>query len=189
LEEIDIAEIEARILEYPVQARRDIIMLTAELRALRGFDKGAKARGPGSPLYDAATGLLNAGAYGVRFAGARARAARYKKRFAIMSIDLALAEGSVKPGEIDRVLKLVADRLEQCVRATDTLARIDHEKFAIILEDLPADEQAEQVTEKVRRTLADPIDLGSLKVYPDANIGIQFYPQSEETGPRPALNS
>ena len=41
---------------------------------------------PDSPLYDALTGLLNGGAYGVRFAMARARATRYRKFFAVMSV-------------------------------------------------------------------------------------------------------
>jgi len=71
LNETELAEIEVRMLEYPVEARRDIIKLISELRGLDRFK--AEASAAASPLYDVVTGLLNAGAFGVRFAGARAR--------------------------------------------------------------------------------------------------------------------
>ena len=176
MDESDLAEIESRILEYPVQARRDILRLMSELRGLRN---PPKAPGRGSALYDSVTGLLNGGAYGVRFAGAMARATRYKKRFAVMSIDLALAKEKQDPGERDKALKLVAERLEQCVRAADTLARIDDEKFVIILEDLHPESQALGVTEKVQRTLSEPISVGERKIYADASISVRIYPTPE----------
>ncbi len=176
VDESDLAEIESRILEYPVQARRDILRLMSELRGLRG---PSKPPGPGSPLYDSVTGLLNGGAYGVRFAGAMARAARYQKIFAVMSIDLALSKEKPAPSEHDRALKLVAERLEQCVRAADTLARIDDEKFVIILEDLSANGQVDGITEKVQRALSGPVSVGEREMYPDATISVQIYPTPE----------
>src|SRR5258706_4823641 len=119
LNETELAEIEVRMLEYPVEARRDIIMLIAELRGLDRF-KAEKSSGF-SPLYDAVTGLLNGGAFGVRFAGARARAARYQKSFAVMSIDMVLPKDAAQPQKIDEALKVVAERLQHSVRPSDNL--------------------------------------------------------------------
>jgi diguanylate cyclase (GGDEF)-like protein len=189
LNETELAEIEGRILEYPVEARRDIIRLASELRSLRGFSATAQASGGLSPLYDSVTGLLNGGAFGVRFAGARARAARYQKGFAVMSIDVVLSKGTPRPDEYDVALKLVAERLQHSVRATDTLARTDHEKFAIILEDLAQDGQTHLVTEKVQRTLSEPLDVGGRKIYLDASVSLKFYPASENAGARSRLDS
>lgn len=180
MNETELAEIEIRMLEYPVEARRDIIRLISELRGLDRFK--AEASAAASPLYDAVTGLLNAGAFGVRFAGARARAGRYQKRFAVMSIDMVLANGAPRPEEYDVALKLVAERLQRSVRATDTLARIEDKKFAIILEDLAQDGQAHPVTEKVRRTLGEPINVGERQIRLDASISLRFYPATENTG-------
>jgi diguanylate cyclase (GGDEF)-like protein len=189
LNETELAEIESRILEYPVEARRDIIRLASELRSVRGFNATTQASGGLSPLYDSVTGLLNGGAFGVRFAGARARAARYQKGFAVMSVDVVLSKGTPRPDEYDVALKLVAERLQQSVRATDTLARIDHEKFAIILEDLAQDGQAHPVTEKVQRMLGEPLNVGERQIYLDANVSLKFYPASENAGARSRLES
>jgi len=179
LNETELAEIEVRMLEYPVEARRDIIRLVAELRGLDRFK--AEASAAASPLYDVVTGLLNAGAFGVRFAGARARAGRYQKRFAVMSIELVFANGAPRPEEYEAALKVVVERLLHSVRATDTLARIDDKKFAIILEDLAQDDQAHPVTEKVRRTLGEPLNVGERQIRLDASISLKFYPASENT--------
>src|SRR4051812_38031695 len=98
---------------YPLEARDDIATLIGELRRLRQVPAAKAAHA--SHLYDALTGLLNAGAYGVRFAMARARATRYRKLFAVLSLDVdqsALRQA----GGRDAALKDVAHRLEQCVR-------------------------------------------------------------------------
>lgn len=187
MNETELAEIEIRMLEYPVEARRDIIMLISELRGLDRFK--AEASAAASPLYDAVTGLLNAGAFGVRFAGARARAGRYQKRFAVMSIDMVLANGAPRPEEYEAALKMVVERLQHSVRATDTLARIDDKKFAIILEDLAQDGQAHPVTEKVRRALGEPLIVGARQIRLDASISLKFYPASENAGSRLRLDS
>jgi len=188
MNEIELAEIESRILEHPVEARRDILRLTAELRSLK-FARSSPKSAHGSPLYDSVTGLLNGGAYGVRFAGAIARATRNRKRFAVMSVDVALAEDSPDSGENERALKIIAERLELCVRAADTLARIDDEKFAIILEDLPQDGHIRQVTDKVQRALSEPVTVGERSMHAHVRVGIRYYPTAENTAQLSPLDS
>jgi len=179
--EIELAEIENRIPGYPPQAQADIRWLARELRKLHNLGI-RNAEAPASAIYDSVTGLLSGGAYGVRFAMARARAGRNKKIFAVMSIELALsksvAAGAVSEGETEEMLKQVAERLGGCVRATDTLARVDSEKFAVILEDLGYPEQAQPVKQKVERALAEPVRLGERTVRADASVSLQFYPAS-----------
>ncbi len=184
MDESELVEIEGRILEYPVEARRDILKLLAELRSVRG--EAAPARAQNSALYDSVTGLLNGGAYGVRFAGAMARATRYQKSFAVMSVALTLSRDTPDSDTGNHVLKLVAQRLGQCVRAADTLARIDFGKFAIILEDLSPDGQIHTLTEKVQRALSQPFEAAGKTLYPDASISVRYYPTAEATAPAPA---
>ena len=177
--EVDLIEIEKRSDQYPAQARQDILALTRELRRLSASAGVATAQ-PASPLFDALTGVLNGGAYGVRFAMARARATRYRKIFAVMSVDVDLA-GPALSGAAEReaVVKGVAERLGCCVRATDTLARIDEDHFAIILEDLTQSGHAERVKQNVQDALAEPMHVGHRDVVPVTRVHLQFYPQPE----------
>jgi GGDEF domain-containing protein len=177
--EIELAEIEDRIPTYPPQAQADIRWLTREVRKLHNLGTRTPEP-PTSAIYDSLTGLLSGGAYGVRFAMARARAGRNKRMFAVMSIELALsknvAAGALSEREVEDTLKQVAERLVVCVRATDTLARIDHEKFAVILEDLNYPEQAQPVKQKVEAALTEPVKLGERAVRADSSVSLQFYP-------------
>ena len=182
--ETDLAEIESRLEAYPRQARHDILRLTRELRRLYAGESQKSALEYDSPLYDALTGLLNAGAYGVRFAMARARATRYRKIFAVMSVDVSFAPKSAKKkavGAADRehTMREVAGRLEGCVRATDTLARIGETNFAVILEDLSEPGHVDRVRQNVETTLAQPVRLDGREIAAVSTVRMQFYPQPD----------
>ena len=182
VEERELTEIENRAARYSADARDDVLRLARELRGLLAFSAPAVDAGrAASPLYDALTGLLNAGAYGVRFAMARARATRFKKIFAVMSVDLTLPGGAGGPSPEDRELtvKHVAQRLESSVRATDTLARIGSGNFAVILEDLNQAADAERVKQIVQDALAAPLVVAGRQIAPELKVGIEFYPSLE----------
>jgi two-component system, sensor histidine kinase LadS len=178
---MELAEIEDRLPGYPPQAQADIRWLTRELRKLHNLGS-RHPESPASAIYDPLTGLLSGGAYGVRFAMARARAGRNKKIFAVMSIELPLAKnmaaGALSKQEAEETLKQIAARLTGCVRETDTVARVDHEKFAVILEDLALPENAERVKQKVQAALAEPVKLGERAARAESSVSLQFYPTS-----------
>jgi diguanylate cyclase (GGDEF)-like protein len=183
--EIELAEIEDRIPTYPPQAQADLRWLVREVRKL--YNLGSRhPEPPASAIYDPLTGLLSGGAYGVRFAMARARAGRNKKMFAVMSIDVPLAKrvaaGALSEQDAEETLKQIAARLTDCVRETDTVARIDHEKFAVILEDLAIPENAERVKQNVQAALAQPVKLGERAVRAEPSISLQFYQTSRPAG-------
>lgn len=182
--EIELQAIEGRTGEYPDRARQDILMLTRELRRMYEADERRKSEQAKSPLYDVATGLLNAGAYGVRFAMARARATRFRKIFAVMSVDLDLSREDIgSEAEVERVVRVTAERLESCVRATDTLARIGERNFAVILEDLVQTGHAERVKQIVQDALAEPMQVGMRDLVPPAHVQLQFYPSPRADQP------
>ncbi|MGZ8210287.1 MAG: diguanylate cyclase domain-containing protein [Burkholderiales bacterium] len=179
--EADLSDIENRIEQYPPQARHDILRLTQELRRLYERERQKSHAQATSPLYDALTGLLNAGAYGVRFAMARARATRFRKIFAVMSVDLAFANGpggeTLSAADHDAAIKDAGRRLEARVRATDTLARIGEDNFAIIVEDLSQPGHAERVKKNVQEAFADPLHAGERSIPARATVSMEFYPQ------------
>ena len=190
--EVDLQEIENRIDQYPPQARHDILRLTRELRRLYEAERQKAHARTASPLYDALTGLLNGGAYGLRFAMARARATRFRKMFAVMSVDLTFpsdcTDASLSDAEHDAAIRDAASRLQSRVRQTDTLARIGERNFAIILEDLTQPGHAERAMKNVQDALAQPLDAGGRSIAAQASVSVEFYPQAQRADGTPTYN-
>ena len=80
----------------------------------------------------------------------------------------------------DQLLKHTANRLQQSLRADDTVARIGGDEFTVILADLDdsttAATAAQSVAEHILGELSKPFDLGGLQVALSASIGITIYP-------------
>ena len=183
MQESELADLERRILECLTQARRETQKLTAECRKLSGISEPTKAPSQHSLLHDPVTGLLNHDAYGVQFFAARARAHRNKKKYAVLSVYLAFPREKPNSQEYDMALRLAAQRIEKCVRTTDTAARVDRDEFAILLEDLTSDSQAHLVMQKLQKALSEPIGIGERKFHLDASVHIQVHPKVREGVP------
>jgi len=129
--------------------------------------------------YDELTGLPNRSLFFDRLAHTLAQAKRNGNLFALLFIDL---DGFKKVNDTlgheagDNLLREVAKRLEQCVRESDTVARMGGDEFTIILSAIAQAEDAGQVAEKVIEALAAPIFPGTLRCEIGASIGISLYP-------------
>lgn len=80
----------------------------------------------------------------------------------------------------DVVLRAVAQRLQGCVRGTDTVSRQGGDEFMMILTDLRGGEAAAQVAEKVLAALARPFHVERLAMSLGASIGIVLSPDDGE---------
>jgi diguanylate cyclase (GGDEF)-like protein/PAS domain S-box-containing protein len=80
----------------------------------------------------------------------------------------------------DVVLREVAQRLQACVRGTDTVSRQGGDEFMMILTDLHGGEAAAQVAEKVLAVLARPFHVEQLAMSLGASIGIVLSPDDGE---------
>jgi diguanylate cyclase (GGDEF)-like protein/PAS domain S-box-containing protein len=85
----------------------------------------------------------------------------------------------------DRLLQLVAERLQACVRGADTVARLGGDEFVVMLEGLSdnrpdAARQAEQVAAKVMAALNVPYELGSAVRRSTPSVGITLFGDQEE---------
>ncbi|MDQ6982507.1 MAG: sensor domain-containing diguanylate cyclase [Mariprofundus sp.] len=81
----------------------------------------------------------------------------------------------------DQILIEVARRLEQCVRETDSVARIGGDEFVLVLTSITEPEAAEMIAKKVLARLAKPIIFNNESVTIGASIGIAFYPKDAST--------
>ena len=78
----------------------------------------------------------------------------------------------------DQLLKLVARRMQQCLRESDTLARIGGDEFVVILPQVEEEAAASSVAEKIRVVLETPFDLpGGYCVSIACSIGIALFPE------------
>ena len=77
----------------------------------------------------------------------------------------------------DRLLHLVARRLQQTVREIDTVARLGGDEFAILQVGTRSEADCAALAERVRHALSTPFEIGSDQVEIGVSIGIALAPQ------------
>lgn len=81
----------------------------------------------------------------------------------------------------DQLLQKAAERLQRCIRASDTLARIDGDEFAIILSPPQDKFGAEIVADKILKTLEQRFLVDNNEVFISASIGMAMFPDNGQT--------
>jgi diguanylate cyclase (GGDEF)-like protein len=76
----------------------------------------------------------------------------------------------------DAVLTEVSQRMRDCLRSSDTVARIGGDEFLILLPEVDTEESAVLVAEKVRSVLMAPIDVEGYILNTSASIGVAIFP-------------
>ncbi|MBA2690083.1 MAG: EAL domain-containing protein [Burkholderiales bacterium] len=136
--------------------------------------------------YDGLTQLPNRVLYYDRLKHALSHAKRRKWTAGVMFIDLdGFKSVNDRLGHEfgDQLLGQVAQRLRQCVRASDTIGRLGGDEFAIILSELAKAADSAVVAQKVIDALAKPFQLDHSEAIVTASIGIATYPtDSEDAG-------
>ncbi len=84
----------------------------------------------------------------------------------------------------DQLLLEVARRVRACVRQGDTVARMDGDEFAILLEGLSAQEeraaaQARAIAEKILESVSQPCQLAGLGHHASLSIGISLFTERD----------
>lgn len=86
----------------------------------------------------------------------------------------------------DHLLKLISQRMTDCLRATDTVARLHcqdviarmgGDEFSIILPCLEQPDEATTVALRITEQLAQPIDVAGHQVSLTTSIGITYFPE------------
>lgn len=131
--------------------------------------------------YDALTGLPNRVLLADRLAQALSHSARMENLLAVAYLDL----DDFKPindqlgHDIgDKLLVAVANRLQESVRADDTIARLGGDEFILLLE-LDSVEQSNQAFNRITTKLSEPYYINDHKLNLSASIGISLYPMDD----------
>ncbi|WP_415754111.1 EAL and GGDEF domain-containing protein [Pseudomonas citronellolis] len=134
--------------------------------------------------YDALTHLPNRTLFQDRLHTALMQAERHRQWVVLMFLDLDRFKpinDSLGHAAGDRMLKEVAERLNQCVSDNDTVARMGGDEFTLLLPGLEDRERALkraiQVAERILASLARPFTLEGREFFVTASIGVALSPQ------------
>ncbi|MFA5171457.1 MAG: EAL domain-containing protein [Sulfuriferula sp.] len=130
-------------------------------------------------LHDVLTGLPNRALLNDRVKVAIDQFRRNNTSFALAMMDIDRfkhVNDTMGHHTGDRLLKEFVERIQSCLRPTDTLARMGGDEFVLLLADSDED-GAIIVAERIRNALVAPIDLGLQEVHITSSIGISICPR------------
>ena len=129
--------------------------------------------------YDSLTGLANRALFRERLNRAMVRADRNKKIVALMFIDLDRFKNindSMGHDVGDQLLVEIGNRLKECTREDDTIARQGGDEFTIILEDIAHIGDVSVVANKILNAMIEPVNVNGFELFVTPSIGITLYP-------------
>jgi diguanylate cyclase (GGDEF)-like protein/PAS domain S-box-containing protein len=133
--------------------------------------------------YDLLTDLPNRALLHDRLQQALAKARRDGARMALMFLDLDKfkpVNDTLGHNVGDLLLKEVAQRIQCCVRESDTVARVGGDEFVVLLPSIDDAHAARMVAQKILSTLEQPFQLSNHQLHISASIGIAIYPEHGE---------
>jgi len=134
--------------------------------------------------HDELTGLPNRTLIRDRLEQAVAAAARDGGQLALAFIDLdgfKLVNDGLGHNAGDELLQVIGTRMQACLGAGDTLGRLGGDEFVILLPQVAASPLAvSPLLERVRRTVAEPVQIGAQTVQVSCSMGVVMYPRDGE---------
>ncbi|MBU5638414.1 EAL domain-containing protein [Geomonas sp. Red69] len=146
--------------------------------------------------YDSITGLPNRVLFGELLERALTFARRYRKKVAILFLDLdRFKEINDTLGHAvgDDLLREVSERLKRCIRGYDSVwqgiggaadgnpvARLGGDEFTVIMEDIQDSKGVIAASQRILQLLSDPFLLDDVEICVTASIGISIYPDDGE---------
>lgn len=133
--------------------------------------------------YDSLTQLPNRRLFRDRLEQTIRLAKRDRSSFALMLIDLdhfKEVNDTMGHDAGDFLLVDAAQRVQHCVRESDTVARMGGDEFVVILPDVNDPDNIERIAQNIISKLASPFVLGEEKAFISASIGITVYPSDAD---------
>jgi diguanylate cyclase (GGDEF)-like protein/PAS domain S-box-containing protein len=133
--------------------------------------------------YDGLTDLPNRAMFSDRLQQALAAAKRGQHQLALLFLDFDKFKpinDSLGHAVGDLLLQSAAKRMQECMRESDTIARIGGDEFVVLLPNVTGEQDALFVAEKIRLAIEQPFELAGHVLEISTSIGIALYPQHGE---------
>mgnify|MGYP001594374507 FL=1 len=129
--------------------------------------------------HDALTGLPNRILLNDRIHSELAHARRQQTNTALLFLDLdrfKIINDSLGHAVGDQLLRVIARRLNNCVRDEDTVARLGGDEFMVLLPRISGSADAGRIARKIIDSLVDPISCNGHELHITTSIGISIFP-------------
>lgn len=133
--------------------------------------------------HDSLTGLPNRLQLQLRLEHGVAYARRHASLLAVLFVDIdrfKTINDTLGHDAGDQVLVQFAQRLRGCVREVDTVARHGGDEFIVLLTELRAGADAQQVADKITSAIAEPFVVNGDLLDVGASIGVAVYPDDDD---------
>jgi diguanylate cyclase (GGDEF)-like protein len=131
--------------------------------------------------HDVLTGLPNRILLNDRFQISLNRAMRFQSCLGLLMVDadqFKIVNDLFGHQAGDKLLRELAQRLNNCIRATDTVARIGGDEFIVLLPDLRIPAEAESIATKIVAAIAQPYAIDSEHAVITVSVGVVTYPEA-----------
>lgn len=125
-------------------------------------------------FHDPLTGLPNRILFMERLEHAFQRQKR-GKQFAVLFLDMnrfKAINDSYGHSTGDELLRVVAHRMETCVRPGDTIARFGGDEFGLLIEDITQAEDATEIAGRIRDAIGETVEINGHEIHAAVSIGI-----------------
>ena len=133
--------------------------------------------------HDEMTGLVNRTLFNELLRNAIARDRRYRRRFAVLFVDLdrfKIINDSLGHEGGDQLLKEMAARLKGNVRESDVLARFGGDEFVLLAQEVPDRQTAALIARNLLLLTMRPVRICGQQCRVTASIGIAMFPDDAE---------
>jgi len=106
---------------------------------------------------------------------------RYQRAFGVMFFDLdrfKIINDTLGHEAGDKLLKMVAERVKNELRASDVVARLGGDEFVVLVQEVSEKDQVAAVARKILAAIGEPIVLCGQECRVTASIGIAMFPDS-----------
>lgn len=177
--EVDRSAIRHGASDYLIKGRINSQLLERTLRyAIER--KAAEQQLANLAHYDPLTGIPNRILFREKLEHSVSMARREGSEFTLMYLDLdgfKQVNDRVGHDAGDRVLKVCAARLRQCLRSSDSVARMGGDEFTLLLENTDSATDIAHIAQKVIDFIEQPIQVGPVQVSVGCSIGITVFPE------------
>jgi diguanylate cyclase (GGDEF)-like protein/PAS domain S-box-containing protein len=129
--------------------------------------------------HDALTGLANRSLLRDRLDQALVYAQRHGRLVMVAFVDLdafKMINDSLGHSTGDQLLRIIAERLQSCVRKGDTVARLGGDEFVLVLSDQGMEDSQHGMMERVIAAVSEPCPVDNQDLRVTCSIGVSVYP-------------